>query len=788
MINVTAPAAAPAPSAANIQTGSASPMAINESKPAAQSPIGIDYSLFSNTGMGGAGDGTGEGGVGGNAADAAAAAAAGTGDGFSHGGHIQGMRDGGPVYKSIPSIDYQNRKMAEHLAKQGRGRDTTLVHMSRPEVMGLGSLHPSGRMPINPKTGLPEADFLSDVLPGLAGTLVGTAVGMPWLGAAVGGLGTWAATGNLGKGILSGLLSFGLGELGSQLGAAGTEATAAGAAKDLSKTAATTGSITGITPQTAEQAKFLEANVPAGLTSAPLPASVAPSGGAIERGLQNLSNIPTQISNIGTGLVNPQNWNLSKMLVPAAITGGALYGMNQMGQQAAAPIPQMPQQAPPPPLTTGAVPPRLPTGATPPPGYGTSEYPRETSFFQPNPAWGGYPSYAAEGGPVTAYATGGGVMHDGATYQLAKGGLSNLPSGLIRGPGGGMDDKIKGSIDGRRDVYLSDGEYVVDAQTVSALGDGSSEAGAKRMKQLVENIRQKKFGSKKQPAKMASMGGLASIPFDAERLEGGSNGEPVKGGTYRGPGFFEKYFGIGAEKPQDPERSWTNTPIITNMPSREDVESERKYGTSGPNPGDRIPSYDMEKLIDLVNSGRISGSDAYKIFREEWPKAKAIPDSLGLSNEDAYRLYAGQMLAMAAPTSYLGYNEHNITYSPSRKKRSNISGMTIPNNQIYVDLNDPSVVAHESIHAGINSLPKDSDIRKRLKEDSDLNELVTRAIMLRRFGDIEENESGVKDPQVTQARNMLKNKPEFLKFIQSLEKESAHEGARRLIEKQGSIR
>ena len=100
----------------------------------------------------------------------------------------------------------------------------------------------------------------------------------------------------------------------------------------------------------------------------------------------------------------------------------------------------------------------------------------------------------------------------------------------------------------------------------------------------------------------------------------------------------------------------------------------------------------------------------------------------------------------------------------------------------------PSVVAHESIHAGINSLPKDSDIRKRLKEDSDLNELVTRAIMLRRFGDIEENESGVKDPQVTQARNMLKNKPEFLKFIQSLEKESAHEGARRLIEKQGSIR
>ena len=74
-----------------------------------------------------------------------------------------------------------------------------------------------------------------------------------------------------------------------------------------------------------------------------------------------------------------------------------------------------------------------------------------------------------------------------------------------------MDDKIKGTIDGRRDVYLSDGEYVVDAQTISALGDGSSEAGAKRMKGIVEDIRQKKFGSKKQPAKMASMGGIASL-------------------------------------------------------------------------------------------------------------------------------------------------------------------------------------------------------------------------------------------------------------------------------------
>jgi hypothetical protein len=495
MINVAAPAAAAAPTATNVSTGSIAAAA--PSSTVTSSQMAPDYSLFSNSSqMGGAGDSGGGagGGVGGNAADGAAAAAAGTGDGFAK---------GGPIYRDIPSPDYQNRKMAEYLSRQGRGGDTTLVHMSRPEVMGLGSLHPSGRMPINPKTGLPEADFLSDVLPGLAGTLVGTAAGMPWLGAALGGLGTWAATGNLGKGILSGLLSFGLGELGGQLGSAGE--TAAKSAADVAA------------KQAPEAASLVRGTSPDSLlsgvgtaTTPVAPQTLQPSG-FLDKISQNISNIPTKLENIGTGLVNPQNWNLGKMLMPAAITAGSLYGMNQMGQQASAPTPQLPQQSAPPPLTTGAAPPRLPTGATPPPGYGTSAYPRETSFFQPNPAWSGYPSYAAEGGPITAYATGGGVMHDGASYQLAEGGLSNLPSGLIRGPGGGMDDKIKGTIDGRRDVYLSDGEYVVDAQTVSALGDGSSDAGAKRMKQIVEEIRQKKFGSKKQPAKMASMGGIASI-------------------------------------------------------------------------------------------------------------------------------------------------------------------------------------------------------------------------------------------------------------------------------------
>ena len=195
------------------------------------------------------------------------------------------------------------------------------------------------------------------------------------------------------------------------------------------------------------------------------------------------------------------------MLMPAVMGLGSAYGLAQGSQQPASPPqPTMPQQGPAPTMTSAANPPRIPTGGTVPQGQNPQGYRGELNYFAPNPAWGGYPSYAATGGQMAVYDT-----PQGGSYELARGGVAQLPSGMIRGPGGGMDDKVKGTIDGRRDVYLSDGEYVVDAQTISALGDGSSEAGAKRMKGIVEDIRQKKFGSKKQPAKMANLGGLASL-------------------------------------------------------------------------------------------------------------------------------------------------------------------------------------------------------------------------------------------------------------------------------------
>jgi len=61
--------------------------------------------------------------------------------------------------------------------------------------------------------------------------------------------------------------------------------------------------------------------------------------------------------------------------------------------------------------------------------------------------------------------------------------------GMIRGPGSGVDDHVAGTIDNRQKVLLSDGEFVVPARVVSALGDGSSEAGAKVLHGMIDRVK-----------------------------------------------------------------------------------------------------------------------------------------------------------------------------------------------------------------------------------------------------------------------------------------------------------
>ena len=102
---------------------------------------------------------------------------------------------------------------AQHMASRGRGPDTQLVHMAPQEVAGLQALAKAhgGSLTTNPDTGLPEAGFLSSILPMVAGAFLGPAgLGLTAMqsGLAAGALGT-LATGSLKKGLMAGLGAYG---------------------------------------------------------------------------------------------------------------------------------------------------------------------------------------------------------------------------------------------------------------------------------------------------------------------------------------------------------------------------------------------------------------------------------------------------------------------------------------------------------------------------------------------------------------------------------------------------
>jgi len=80
--------------------------------------------------------------------------------------------------------------------------------------------------------------------------------------------------------------------------------------------------------------------------------------------------------------------------------------------------------------------------------------------------------------------------------------------GTIKGPGDGMDDLVPAEMDdGSQDVLLSDGEFIVPADVVSGLGNGSTDAGAEELYNMMDRVRQERTGMKEQPAQI-KVGGL----------------------------------------------------------------------------------------------------------------------------------------------------------------------------------------------------------------------------------------------------------------------------------------
>jgi hypothetical protein len=73
---------------------------------------------------------------------------------------------------------------------------------------------------------------------------------------------------------------------------------------------------------------------------------------------------------------------------------------------------------------------------------------------------------------------------------------------LLRGPGDGMSDNIPATIADRQPARLADGEFVIPADVVSHLGNGSTEAGAKKLHEMMNSVRKARTGNPKQGKKI----------------------------------------------------------------------------------------------------------------------------------------------------------------------------------------------------------------------------------------------------------------------------------------------
>jgi hypothetical protein len=86
---------------------------------------------------------------------------------------------------------------------------------------------------------------------------------------------------------------------------------------------------------------------------------------------------------------------------------------------------------------------------------------------------------------------------------MAAGGMTSLGGysdggRMLKGPGDGMSDDIPGVIGNKQPARLADGEFVVPADVVSHLGNGSTDAGAKRLYAMMDQVRKARTGNKKQ--------------------------------------------------------------------------------------------------------------------------------------------------------------------------------------------------------------------------------------------------------------------------------------------------
>jgi len=125
--------------------------------------------------------------------------------------------------------------------------------------------------------------------------------------------------------------------------------------------------------------------------------------------------------------------------------------------------------------------------------FGTKDDPAAAAYEH-------YLRYGKAGGrKYTKKAANGGLMNmamarGGMSQQFDLGGYSD-GGRLLRGPGDGVSDSIPATIGNKRPARLADGEFVVPARIVSELGNGSTEAGARKLYAMMDRVQSARRGT-----------------------------------------------------------------------------------------------------------------------------------------------------------------------------------------------------------------------------------------------------------------------------------------------------
>lgn len=444
---------------------------------------------------------------------------------------------------------------AKHLESKGRNGDSMLVHMTPGEVRGLQALAlaKGGSLSVNPDTGLVEASFLKNLLPMVAG--IGLNMMFPGLGALgsaalVGGFET-ARTGDLGKGLMAGLGAYGGAGIGQGLSAAGASAVPAGEVGASTLTEAGQPMLEN-TAKSNIQSAF---NLPT--TSTPIPGATSVNAGAEALKASVPQQAPITMGNMYRGLGQLGSEAGRDAFMQAApkytLPAAGIGVVNAATPEAKQPGPVEPDEYDKR-LASYRLSPSF-SGYTPPQ---PNPYYRPTGLGY---AAGGDVMLAAGGsyedeplGDVETMASGGishlprtagipdvGIYRDtdvdtskklaweaaqirnkkaasAANIKLAKmpktsikgigdieeaatgGSIGGYSDGgrMLKGPGDGMSDSIPATIGRKQPARLADGEFVVPADVVSHLGNGSTDAGAKRLYAMMDKVRHARTGTKKQ--------------------------------------------------------------------------------------------------------------------------------------------------------------------------------------------------------------------------------------------------------------------------------------------------